>query len=72
MKEAKKFARENLSACAADILEWRRIGVLPNGSFQELARMVEDVTGQRDTSLDVAREIVTTVALEYVAKPERG
>ena len=72
MKEAEKFARENLSACAADILEWRRIGVLPNGSFQELARMVEDATGQRDTSFAVAREIVTTVALEYVAKPERG
>ena len=72
MKKPGKFARENLSECASDILEWRRTGMLPDGSFQKLARMLEDVTGQRDTSFAVAREIVTTVALEYVAKPERG
>jgi len=62
---ATAFATEHLAACAADILEWERTSVLPDGRMRELITLCAFVGSSRQA---YAKEEVTRQVLRhYVA-----
>lgn len=59
------FATEHLAVCADELLEWRETAILKDGKVRELAQMVSEWAGTRD-SLSLAERFVEVAALRYV------
>lgn len=59
------YVRDNLAACAAEIMAWRRRGVLPNGHVRHAAGLVPP--DRKDDALQLVEYEVTVLALQQVA-----
>ena len=65
-QQAKVLAKANLSECCQEIVEWRKSGILCNGTVRDMARKLEAVDEHNSTRL--AEQIVVQLALEVVAE----
>ena len=68
-EDCTKFAKDNLTGCAREIIVWEDTAVLPDGKLWELSYMVESWTGSED-ALKLARSLVEREALSVAAKGE--
>lgn len=66
VESARRFVETHLSACAADVLLWRRTGLLPEGAK---LRVVADMYTREILSdgLQSAEDLVVRVTLERAA-----
>jgi hypothetical protein len=64
--EARLFAHGALAELSAEILAWRRTGVLKGDRLRELAKILTALT-QSDDALQQAERVVETIALELAA-----
>lgn len=62
-----EFARTHLRECAAEILVWRRTGMLPDGVVREMSVLC-GFAG--DDDLQVAEALIVDVALRRAAGEE--
>lgn len=65
MAQAEAFVRENLSECAAELIEWIDTAVLRDGKVREAARILQPVL--HHDAIKVAERIVERAALEQCA-----
>ena len=64
----KEFLRENLGACAADVLFWKKKGQLPpKSTFDKAASILSDPLFEHDAHR-IAEGMLFTVLLEHVAE----
>ncbi len=63
---AAAFVTANLTACAADVLKWRKRAVLPEDAKLREAALVLEPT-YPDDALQQAEELVITLSLELAA-----
>lgn len=63
---ATAFATEHLAACAADILEWERTSVLPDGRMRELITLCAFVGSSRQpyAKNEVTRQVLQLFAAQ--------
>jgi hypothetical protein len=67
---ATAFATEHLAACAADIIEWERTSVLPDGRMRELITLCAFVGSSRQAYAkeEVNRQVLRLFAAQSQAK----
>ncbi|MND11688.1 hypothetical protein D3C87_465800 [compost metagenome] len=66
LEQGREFARQNLSQCAKEVLEWRRSGAYQGGALSSLAEILTPI--DPDNAIRMAEEIVIGIALVNAAK----
>lgn len=67
---ATELVKENLAACATDVLTWRRRGILPaTAKLREVAELLESAS-YADDALQQAEYMVVTQCLAHAAGPD--
>lgn len=67
--EAEAFAKQHLSECSAELMEWQDTAILRDGKVRELALMCNRFTDGH-SSLRVAESFVNRAAHEFVIAAE--
>ena len=65
VERANAFARANLSACCAELIEWGITGVLVDGKMRELAALTRLYSNEYEC-LRVAEDMIEKLAIKYV------
>jgi hypothetical protein len=65
MRLAKSYAKENLTECCEEILEWQSTSVLRAGKVRELANVLRPLVTH--DALRVAESLVMKAAMEKIA-----
>ena len=70
MRLAKSYAKDHLTECCEEIIEWRSTSVLREGRVRELAKVLRPLV--EHDALGVAESLVVRAAMDRIAGKEKG
>ncbi|MGB5217377.1 MAG: hypothetical protein WBN66_03665 [Smithella sp.] len=75
MEAIKAYVKDNLPELAAEVVDWKRYGILHNGvggKVRELARMISEQVHHGMDGLKIAETMINRAALEFVVRHREG